>query len=69
MLSEGHLEDLRNHYNDGYAIGRNDGYLEGRAKERTRIETIINLDLLVSQEVKDRLFDLINGGRRDDNQS
>ena len=69
MLSEGHLEDVRNHYEDGYKIGKNDGFLEGRAKERHRIETIISLDLLVAQEVKNRLFDLINGGRRDDNQS
>lgn len=66
-FTEGHLEDLRNHYADGYTIGRSDGFLEGRSAERHRIETIINLDLLVAQEVKDRLFDLINGGSRDVN--
>ena len=66
-LTPGYLEDLRNHYADGYAIGRNDGYLEGRAAERHRIETIIDLDLMVAQEVKDRLFDLINGGHKDVN--
>lgn len=66
-ISEGHLEDIRNHYADGYTIGRGDGLLEGTSAERKRIETLIELDLLVAQDVKDRLFDLINGGRRDVN--
>ena len=35
----------------------------GRQKERDRILTIIELDLLTSQEVKDRLRDLANGGK------
>lgn len=37
----------------------------GRQKERDRILTIIELDLLTSQEVKDRLRDLVNGGKED----
>lgn len=57
-LSEGYLEDLRNHFDDGYALGRD--------FERFRIETIIKLDLLVSDDVKQRLFDLINGGKKYD---
>lgn len=54
-VNEGYQEDLRNHFQDGYTLGRKD--------EQARIKTIISLDLLVSEEVKQRLFDLINGGR------
>ena len=55
ILTDGHLEDLRNHFSDGYAFGRED--------ERKRILTIIELDLLTSQEVKERLRDLVYGGK------
>jgi|688.fasta_scaffold1408422_2 hypothetical protein len=57
-LSEGHKEDLRNQFEDGYSFGRID--------ERKRIQLLIELDLLVPAEVKPRLFDLINGGQSDD---
>lgn len=35
----------------------------GRQKEQERILTIIELDLLTSQEVKDRLRALVTGGK------
>jgi hypothetical protein len=54
-LSEGHLEDLRNHYQDGYDMGRID--------ERERIKTLVGLDLLLPDNVKERVKDLINGGK------
>lgn len=54
VLSAGHLEDLRNHFNDGYNFGKED--------ERKRILTIIELDLLTTQEVKERLRALVYGG-------
>lgn len=54
-LSEGHLEDLRNHYADGYFMGRED--------ERARIKTLVELDLLLPAAVKERVVDLIRGGK------
>lgn len=57
-LSEGHKEDLRNHFEDGYALGRLD--------ERQRIKLLIELDLLTPAEAKQRIYNLINGGRSDD---
>lgn len=54
-LSEGHLEDLRNHYADGYFMGRED--------ERSRIKTLIELDLMLSAPAKERIADLIRGGK------
>lgn len=57
-LSEGHKEDLRNHFEDGYFLGR--------ADERNRIRLLIELDLLTPADIKPRLFDLINGGSSDD---
>lgn len=54
-FSEGHLEDLRNHYADGYFMGRED--------ERSRIKTLVELDLLLSAATKERVVDLIRGGK------
>jgi hypothetical protein len=52
--TDGHLEDLRNHFSDGYALGRKD--------ELQRILTIIELDMLTTPEVKERLKVLAYGG-------
>jgi hypothetical protein len=60
VLTAGHLEDLRNHFEDGYALGRKD--------ERDRILTIIELDLLTKPEVKERLRVLTHGGYEHDPQ-
>lgn len=57
-LPEGYEEDMRNHFDDGYNFGRED--------ERKRIQILIELDMLLSEEVKSRIKDLINGGRSDD---
>ena len=57
-LSEGYKEDLRNHFEDGYFLGR--------ADERNRIRLLIELDLLLPTEIKSRIIDLMNGGRSDD---
>ena len=54
MLAEGFLEDLRNHFNDGYELGRQD--------ELQRILTIIDLDLMTTAEIKERLKVLAYGG-------
>lgn len=54
-LSEGYLEDLRNHFDDGYKLGRED--------ERKRCATLIELDLLLNNDVKQRMLDLIRGGK------
>ena len=59
-LTAGHKEDLRNHFEDGYKLGRED--------ERERILTIIELDLLTSPEVKERLRVLTHGGYANDPQ-
>jgi hypothetical protein len=56
-LSEGHLEDLRNHYRDGYVMGRED--------ELDRVLTLIDLDLLIPAEVKARLKDVLRGGKHE----
>jgi hypothetical protein len=53
-ITEGHKEDLRNHFEDGYKLGRKD--------ELARILTIIDLDLLTTPEVKERLKVLAYGG-------
>jgi hypothetical protein len=53
-LSEGYLKDLRNHFTDGYELGRED--------ERARIATVIDLDLLIPENIKGRISDLIRGG-------
>jgi hypothetical protein len=57
-LPEGYEEDMRNHFDDGYNFGRED--------ERKRIQILVELDMLLSEEVKSRIKDLINGGRSDD---
>jgi hypothetical protein len=57
-LPEGYEEDMRNHFDDGYNFGRED--------ERKRIQILVELDMLLSEEVKSRIRDLINGGRSDD---
>lgn len=57
-LSEGYKEDLRNHFEDGYSLGR--------ADERKRIQILLELDLLLPTDIKSRIIDLINGGRSDD---
>jgi hypothetical protein len=54
-LTSGHLEDLRNHFNDGYTLGRQD--------ELHRCMTLIDLDLLLPKEVKSRILDLLRGGK------
>jgi hypothetical protein len=54
VLSEGHKEDLRNHFEDGYSLGKED--------ELNRILTIIELDLLTTPEIKERLKVLAYGG-------
>jgi hypothetical protein len=53
-VTEAHLEDLRNHFADGYSLGR--------ADELQRILTLIELDLLTTPEVKERLKALAYGG-------
>lgn len=58
-LSEGHLEDLRNHFDDGYALGQSD--------ERARISTWIELDILLPANVRERVLDLIRGGKENGN--
>jgi hypothetical protein len=40
-----------------------DGYYMGRADEQDRILTLIKLDLLVPDNVKPRIQDLIRGGK------
>jgi hypothetical protein len=57
-LSEGYLEDLRNHYEDGYKFGRED--------ELERCMTLVKLDLLLSEEVRTRVLDLLRGGKEND---
>lgn len=57
-FSEGYKEDLRNHFEDGYSLGR--------ADERKRIQILLELDLLLPTDIKSRIIDLINGGRSDD---
>lgn len=57
-LSDGYKEDLRNHFEDGYSLGRTD--------ERKRIKLLIELDLLTPAEAKQRIYNLIDGGRSDD---
>lgn len=54
ILTKGHLEDLRNHFEDGYTLGRKD--------ELNRIMSIIELDLLTTDDIKERLRALAYGG-------
>lgn len=54
-LSELHLEDLRNHFDDGYKLGRED--------ELKRCMTLVELDLLLTDEVRNRIKDLLRGGK------
>lgn len=56
-LTEGHLEDLRNHFDDGYALGRQD--------ERARCMTVVELDMLLTEEVRKRILDLLRGGKNE----
>jgi hypothetical protein len=58
VLSELHLLDIRNHFEDGYSIGFEDGIYH----ERERILAVIGLDLLTTEEVKKRLEALVYGG-------
>jgi len=48
-------EDLRNHFDDGYALGRED--------ERARCMTMVKLDMMLSEEIKHRVLDLLRGGK------
>jgi hypothetical protein len=57
MISDGHLEDLRNHFDDGYELGKE--------AERNRIMAWFELDLLIPDNVKIRVLDLIRGGKLD----
>lgn len=54
-LTEGHKEDLRNHFDDGYKLGRED--------ELNRCMTLVKLDLLLTEEVRQRVMDLLRGGK------
>jgi hypothetical protein len=54
-LSKGHLEDLRNHFEDGYRFGRED--------ELARCMAVVKLDMLLSEEVRNRVLDLLRGGK------
>lgn len=54
-LTEGHKEDLRNHFDDGYKLGRED--------ELNRCMTLVKLDLLLTEEVRQRVIDLLRGGK------
>jgi hypothetical protein len=65
MISDGHLEDLRNHFDDGYGLGKEDGYELGKEAERNRIMAWFELDLLIPDNVKIRVLDLIRGGKLD----
>ena len=40
-----------------------DGYFMGRADERDRISTVLELDLLIPENIKPRIKDLIRGGK------
>jgi hypothetical protein len=48
-------EDLRNHFDDGYKLGRED--------ERVRCMTMVKLDMMLSEETKQRVLDLLRGGK------
>lgn len=54
-LTDGHKEDLRNHFDDGYKLGRED--------ELNRCMTLVKLDLLLTEEVRQRVIDLLRGGK------
>jgi hypothetical protein len=54
-FNEGHQEDLRNHFEDGYKLGRED--------ELARCMTMVKLDMLLSEEVRGRVLDLLRGGK------
>ncbi len=54
-LTEGHKEDLRNHFDDGYKLGRED--------ELNRCMTLVKLDMLLTEEVRQRVMDLLRGGK------
>ena len=54
-LTEGHKEDLRNHFDDGYKLGRED--------ELNRCITLVKLDMLLTEEVRQRVTDLLKGGK------
>jgi len=54
-LSEGYQEDLQNHFEDGYKLGRED--------ELARCMTMVKLDMLLSEEVRTRVLDLLRGGK------
>jgi hypothetical protein len=47
----GAMEDLHNHYSDGYRFGK--------ADEAKRILTLVELDILIPDNVKDRIKDLV----------
>ena len=40
-----------------------DGYFMGRADEQDRVITLIELDLLIPENIKPRIKDLIRGGK------
>jgi hypothetical protein len=54
-LTEGYQEDLRNHFEDGYKLGRED--------ELARCMTLVKLDMLLTEEVRSRVLDLLRGGK------
>lgn len=56
-LNELFQEDLRNHFEDGYKLGRED--------ELARCMTMVKLDMLLSEEVRERVLDLLRGGKED----
>ena len=53
----GHLEDVRNHFEDGYTLGRQD--------ELKRCMTLVELDMLLPENVRERVLDLLRGGKDD----
>lgn len=43
-----------------------DGYRMGRIDEQERIKTLVDLDLLIPDNIKPRIKDLIRGGKEID---
>lgn len=61
MLSKGAQEDLKVTYEAGYDFG----FKDGRKAEADRILALIELDLMVPDNVKSRIKDLVNGNSDD----
>lgn len=48
---------------NGVSKDYTDGYFMGRIDEQERIATLVDLDLLIPENVKPRIKDLIKGGK------